>query len=86
VKNSGQFQEVHIPVVLTIEKKPGPPIVKTQAIDVIDPGQTKTVVFRSIGQPDFGAPRTLKVEVKPVPGETNTTNNSATYSVTFSVA
>ena len=34
---------------------------------------------------DFGEPRTLRVDVKPVPNESNPDNNSAEYRVTFSV-
>jgi CARDB len=85
VENSGEHQEVRVPVTLTIEKE-GSPIVKAQTIDVIDPGETKTVTFRDIDTTGvFGVRTNVKVEVKKVPGETRLTNNSATYPVIFSL-
>jgi hypothetical protein len=84
VTDSGASQEVGIQVTLTIEK-PGSPIVKTQTITVIDPGETKTVIFRNLGQVPFAAKTNLKVDVAPVPGEAKTDNNSASYPVIFSL-
>ena len=84
VKNSGEAQEVGIEVTLTIQR-PSSPIVKTQTIKVIDPGQVKTVVFRNLGQVPFAQKTNLKVDVKPVPQESNTGNNSATYQVIFTL-
>jgi len=84
VKNTGDNQEVKIEVTLTIQQTPNP-VTKKQTIDLIDPGETKTVTFRDFPSIDFGEPRTLRVDVKPVPQESNTANNSAEYRVTFSV-
>jgi hypothetical protein len=84
VNDSGDSQEVGIQVTLTIDK-PGSPIVKTQTIQVIDPGQVKPVIFRNLGQVPFAAKTTLKVDIAPVPGESNAKNNSASYSVIFSL-
>jgi hypothetical protein len=84
VKDSGDSQEVGIQVTLTIEKS-GSPIVKTQTVQVIDPGQVKTVIFRNLGQVPFAAKTTLKVDIAPVPGEAKTDNNSASYPVIFSL-
>jgi biopolymer transport protein ExbD len=84
VENSGCCQEVGVPVTLTIQASPNP-IVKRQTIDVIAPAARKTVVFKDIGQPPFGAKTDLKVVVGAVPGESNTGNNSATYPVFFSI-
>jgi CARDB len=84
VENSGDSQEVQVPVTLTIEATPKP-IIKRKTIDLINPGEQKTVTFTDIGQPPFGAKTNLKVEVAPVPGETRTGNNSATYPVFFSI-
>jgi hypothetical protein len=84
VMDSGDSQEVGIQVTLTIEK-PGAPIVKTQTIQVIDPGETKVLLFRNLGQVPFAAKTTLKIDVAPVPGEQRTQNNSATYPVIFSL-
>jgi hypothetical protein len=84
VQNSGDNQEVKIEVTLTIVQTPNN-VVKKQTIDLIDPGETKTVSFRDFPSIDFGEPRTLRVDVKPVPQESNPDNNSAEYRVTFSV-
>ncbi len=84
VTDSGSSQEVGIQVTLTIEK-PGSPIVKTSTIQVIDPGETKTVIFRNLGQVPFAAKTNLKVDIAPVPGEAKTDNNSASYPVIFSL-
>ena len=57
-----------IPVTLTIQKQ-GAPIKQTQTIDVINPGETKKVMFRNIDTTGvFGVRTTLKVDVQPVPG------------------
>jgi len=85
VKNSGENQEVRIPVTLTIQKE-GSPIVKSGTIDVIDPGETKTVTFGQIDTTGvFGVRTNIVVLVKKVPGETRLENNSATYPVIFSL-
>ncbi|MDX6398323.1 MAG: hypothetical protein QOJ43_1731 [Gaiellaceae bacterium] len=84
VANSGDNQEVRIEVTLTIQQSPTP-IVKKQTIDIIDPGDTKTVVFRGFPSVDFGERRTLRIDVDPVPGEKTTSNNSAEYPVIFSL-
>jgi hypothetical protein len=84
VQDTGNSQEVSIPVTLTIQRSPQN-IVKKATIDLINPGESKTVVFRNLGQPPFGVKTTIKVEVQPVPGEKNTGNNSAEYPVVFSL-
>jgi hypothetical protein len=83
VTNSGDFQETKVQVTLTIAFPE--PIKKQQTIDVIGAGDTKTVTFSSFTNIDFGRPVTLKVAVKPVPGETNTDNNSVEYPVIFTL-
>jgi hypothetical protein len=85
VENSGNAQEVGIQVTLTIQKQPQP-IVKTKTIQVIDPGQVKTVVFKNFGQVPLVSKTTLKVDIAPVPHEARKENNSASYSVIFSFA
>jgi hypothetical protein len=84
VKNSGESQETQVKVTLTIQQSPSP-IRKEQTIDLINPGETKTVVFRDLGPPSFGTRTTVKVNVEPVTGETNTSNNTAEYPVIFSL-
>ena len=84
VENSGNSQEVQVPVTLTIQKSPQA-IVKRAVIDIINSGETKTVTFRDFPQPPFGTQTTIKVEIGRVPGEENLRNNTAEYPVIFSV-
>jgi CARDB len=84
IANSGDSQEVQIEVTLTIQQSPTP-IVKKQTIDIINPGETKTVAFRDFPSVDFGERRIMRIDVDPVPGEKNLTNNSAEYPVIFSL-
>ena len=84
VTNSGENQEVGVRVRLTIPAQPTP-IVKNGTIDVIDPGETKSVTFADFPDFPFGEGTTVQVQVLPVPGETNTGNNSAEYPVVFSL-
>jgi hypothetical protein len=84
VTDTGDSQEVQVKVTLTIQQQPSP-IVQTKTIDLINPGETKTVSFTNLGQVQFATRTTVKVDVQPVPGEKNTTNNSAEYPVIFSL-
>jgi virulence-associated protein VagC len=84
VEDTGCSQEVRIPVTLTIEKDPED-IVKTQTIAIINPEEQQTVTFRNLGQPPFATRTNIRVQVKPVPNEERTDNNSATYPVIFSL-
>jgi hypothetical protein len=84
VANSGDSQEVKIEVTLTIQQSPTPIVLK-QTIDIINPDETKTVVFRDIQGVDFGERRIMRIDVEPVPAEKTTTNNTAEYPVIFSV-
>jgi CARDB len=83
IENSGEFPETSVEVTLTIQKSP--PIVKRQTVAIINAGEQKTVRFEDIGQPPFVQPTTIKVDVKPVPGEQNEANNVAEYPVIFSL-
>ena len=84
IANSGDAQEVKIEVTLTIQQSPTP-IVKKQTVEIINPGETKTVSFRDFPSVDFGERRIMRIDVDPVPGEKNLTNNSAEYPVIFSL-
>ncbi len=84
VEDSGDSQEVSIKVTLTIPKTPDP-IVQTQTIAIIDPGETKTVTFEVGALVPFGEQISVKVDVDPVPGETNTSNNTFEYPVIFTL-
>ncbi len=84
VANGGDSQEVKIVVTLTIQQSPTP-IVKKQTIDIINPDETKRVVFRDFPSVDFGESRVMRIDVDPVPGEKTLSNNSAEYPVIFSL-
>jgi hypothetical protein len=83
VENCGDNQEVSIDVTLTIQSPS--PVEKVQTIDLVNPGETKTLTFRNFPALEFGTPQTLRVDVAPVPDEANTGNNTAEYRVSFSV-
>ncbi len=84
VEDTGDSQEVQVKVTLTIQQSPTP-IVQTKTIDLINPGEQKTVTFHNLGQVQFATRTTVKVDVAPVPGEARTDNNSAEYPVIFSL-
>lgn len=84
VEDTGESTEVRIKVTLTIPKQPDA-IVKTASIPIIDAGETKAVVFTVGALVPFGEQTSVKVDVDPVPGETNTTNNTAEYPVIFTL-
>jgi hypothetical protein len=84
VKNSGGSQETQVRVSLTIQQSPQP-IRREQIIDLINPDQTKTVIFRDLPPPSFGTRTTVKVSVEPVTGEENTGNNTAEYPVVYTL-
>jgi hypothetical protein len=84
VEDTGESQEVRIKVTLTIPKQPDP-IVKTAIIPIIDPGQTQAVTLKVGALVPFGEQISVKVDVDPVSGETNTANNTAEYPVIFTL-
>jgi len=84
VQNTGDNQEVQVKVTLTIVQQPSN-IVATRTIDVINPGEKKTVDFTNLGNPAFATKTTVRVDVQPVPGEANAENNTAEYPVIFSL-
>jgi hypothetical protein len=84
VEDTGDSQEVQVKVTLTIQQQPSP-IVATQTIASINPGDQKTVTFKNLGQVQFATKTTVRVDVEPVKDEANTDNNSAEYPVIFSL-
>ena len=86
--DSGDFEEVNIPVVVTLTLAGQAPITQTRTIRQITPGQSATVSFANLfaktnNEPTFVRPYTIKVVVHGVPGETNLSNNQASYRVSF---
>ena len=86
VEDSGNFQENGVVVHLTITAGSST-IKRTQTIQTISPKTQQTVSFGNFNLPTaaFGNRATVKVDVAPVPGETNTSNNTATYTVFFTL-
>ena len=85
VEDTGDSQEVRLTVTLTIPKDPDP-IVQTKTIPLIDPGETEAVTFQIGALVPFGEQIAVKVDVDPVQGETNITNNTFEYPVIFSLS
>ena len=84
VEGTGESQEVRIQVTLTIPSQPQP-IVRKSIIPILDPGETKTVTLTVGDLVPFSEQVSLRVDVDPVPGETNTSNNTYEYPVIFSL-
>jgi hypothetical protein len=84
VKNSGNVQVAGVQVTITI-KQPPKPITAIRTILLINPGETQTATFKNLPSVNFVTRTTLEVAVKPVTGETHTSNNSASYPVIFSL-
>jgi hypothetical protein len=84
IEDSGDSQETNIPVKLTIVQSGSNDVVKQKKVDFINPGEQKVITFSNFPAPDFTKPAVIKVEVQPVTGESNTSNNSADYPVIFS--
>lgn len=85
IENSGEAQEVRVKVRLTVPQTPRP-IRREQTVNIIDPGERQTAVFGNLSQiVQFDQKVNMKVEIAPVPGEENLSNNSATYPVTFTL-
>jgi hypothetical protein len=87
-KNAGNFQEVNVPVTLTVTAVSQKPVVtQKKHVSSVEAGHTATVDFGNLSLPTqaFGANATIQVEVGKVPGEQNLDNNKATYAVFFSL-
>jgi hypothetical protein len=82
VMNQGDSEESQIRVRLSITGA-GKPIVVTKTVPSIGTKQTGTASIPLAAAPPTGLPATINVEVLPVPGEKNTTNNKAEFSAVF---
>jgi CARDB len=83
VENSGESQETQVKVTLVVRQQPR--ISKEQTIDIINPGETKTVTFTGFDNIAFSTQTTLLVSVEPVQGETNTDNNTREFPIIFTL-
>jgi hypothetical protein len=86
VEDSGDFQENGVVVHLTISAGSST-IKRTQTIQTIGPKTQQTVSFGNFNLPTaaFGNKATVRVDIAPVPGEQNLSNNSASYPVFFTL-
>jgi hypothetical protein len=87
VQNSGNFPEVNVPVTLKIDSG-STHITRSDRISTIQPTETQHVSFTNFDLPPeaFANKVTITVKVAKVPGETNLSNNTATYSVFFTLS
>jgi hypothetical protein len=87
--NSGNSQQVQVPVTLTVfvSSNPKPVVTKKKSVKSISPQQEATVSFGNLQLPpsSFGANAHVRVQIGKVPGEKRLDNNSATYPVFFSL-
>jgi hypothetical protein len=82
VMNQGENDEKNVRVRLSITGA-GKPIVRTQTIPSIAAGQTGTASIPLAQTPPTGRPVTIDIQILPVPGEKNTTNNKGTFAAVF---
>lgn len=62
--NNGSSPKIHVAVKVVISRgTQGGPIVKTETLDSISPGQTETVIFEHVGKVPFAMQSSLAVEV-----------------------
>ena len=80
--NQGDFDEANIQVVLRIEGA-GAPIRVTRTVQSVPQGAQAEATLALNKTPPVDQPVTVRVDVKPVPGEKNTDNNTATYDAIF---
>lgn len=86
--DSGNFQEVKIPVTLTVKVFGKTVLTKKEVVDSILAHQTTSVSFGNLNLPTsaFGATARVAVQIGKVAGETRLDNNSASYQVFFSLS
>jgi hypothetical protein len=85
-KNAGNFQEVKVPVTLTVTVFGKTVATETKTVQSIQQGGTATVSFANLDlSKAFGAQAFVRVEIGKVPGESNLANNKASYPVFFSL-
>jgi hypothetical protein len=82
VQNGGTNDERDVVVQLSIVGS-GKPIVREQTIPTIAAGTQKVVTIPLAATPPLGRPVTIRVVIKPVPGEKKLDNNRASYPAIF---
>ena len=82
LSNGGEHEEREVTVVVTVSGA-GKPVVREQRLPSIKPGEQKTVSIPLAAAPPTGRPVTIRVEVKPVPGEKKVDNNKQSFPAIF---
>lgn len=83
--NQGENDEFDVNIKIGISGGSGDAINVQKSVDQTATGSAEIVVPVGLGKaPPVGTPVRVTVQVVPVPGEVNTDNNSATYTVIFS--
>jgi hypothetical protein len=82
VQNQGTNTENDVKVTVTVGAG-ADAAQREKSIDTIAPGEIQTVTIPLDTQPATGQNVPIKVEVKPVPGEQKTDNNTQQFSVVF---
>ena len=83
VTNGGDNDESNVTVRITISGTGVKKIVTEQKIATLPKGAPQTVNVALSQTPPKGQPVQITVQVLPVPGEKNVTNNKATYPAIF---
>lgn len=88
VEDSGNFEELNIPVTMTVSVGGKKLFTQQKTISSIQPAAQQTLSFTNLQlTPDaFGHNASITVDVHAVPGEKNLANNKATYPVFFSLS
>lgn len=82
--NQGENDEFDVVISVAITSSGGRPITVQKRIDQTTKGGGEVTVQVPLGRaPPLNTAVNVKVAIAPVPGEVNTTNNSATYTVIF---
>jgi hypothetical protein len=87
IENGGDFTETGVVITATFSY-PGTPNeadTKETSVATIDPGDTTSVEVPGPTNPVFGEQGTLRIDIEPVSGETNTDNNRAEYPVKITI-
>ena len=82
LSNGGENEERDVSVTISVTGA-GTPLVREASVPSIKPGEEKTVSIPLAAAPPTGRPVTIKVEVKPVPGEKKVDNNRQSFPAIF---
>lgn len=82
IQNQGESAEQDVTVRVSITGA-GRPIELEEQLDTIAPRETKTVTIPLADTPPTGRAVTIKLEIKPVPGERKTDNNRGSFTAVF---